>query len=52
MLIPHTMPLRKDLLHRLETIRLIEEEGLTVDKATVHKSFLQQSEAEFKLTDD
>jgi len=50
--IPHTMPLRKDLLHRLETIRLIEEEGLTVDKATAHKSFLQQSEAEFKLTDD
>ena len=49
---PDKMPLRKELLHRLETIRLIEEDGMTVDKAAAHKVFLQQSEAEFKLTDD
>jgi len=41
--IPNKMPLRKELLHRLETIRLIEEE---------HKTFLIQSEAAFKLSDD
>jgi len=50
--IPNKMPLRKLLLHRLETIRLIEEDGMQVDKAADHKSFVVQSEAEFKLTDD
>ena len=49
---PDKMPLRKSLLHRLETMRLIEEEGMLVDKAAEHKSFLQQSEAEFKFADD
>lgn len=50
--LPNTMPLRKDLLKKLETIRLIEEESMAVDAAAEHKSFLIQSDAEFKMTDD
>jgi len=50
--IPNTMPLRKDLLRRLETIRLIEEDAMAVDAAASHTSFIIQSDAEFRTTDE
>ena len=43
---------RKAFLRRMETIRLIEEGGVSADAAADHKSFLIQSEAEFRLIDD
>jgi len=43
---------RKAFLRRMETIRLIEEDGVSADAAADHKSFLIQSEAEFRLIDD
>jgi len=50
--IPKTMPLRKDFLRRLETIRLIEEESVPIGLAEEHKTFVIQSEAPFKLSDE
>jgi len=38
---------RKTFLQRMESIRLIEEQGMTAGDAVAHKSFLIQSEAEF-----
>ena len=49
---PKTMPLRKDLLKRLETIRLVEEESMPVANANEHTVFVIQSEAQFKLSDE
>jgi len=43
---------RKTFLQRMETIRLVEEQGMAVHEAAAHKSFLIQSEAEFRLIDD
>jgi len=50
--VPKSVKDQKALLMKLETIRSTEEDGVAAGDAEGHTSFLIQSEAEFRLSDD